>query len=431
MYISWNWPKDDLCIYNYSSNSFVNARKFKKIHNILYSINHSLYLIIDYHLYYQQIFLNYSNIDHLLESDFKRISLSDSYSLNNPKYLFVSLLFYDTVTFGIFDNTKKYKWKIQNKNIINNHKYLNIENNKLIMSTNKTEWIICENSLIKNVEHELYLSCDINYNIILTKDINEAISFHFENDGIHYIKPKINVDFEMNNIRGLVNIPNIYKIQNKYQHKVGLLLAAGTSSRFSYNLPKQLYKISHIPIIMYSIEALIDIVDKLVIVTNLQCLDEVTNLTKNYKNIIVIINNNNCRLKSIESGLIYIKNLYKHVNNRIIIHDAARPFVKGEHIQKLIDDDNVYSQYYLKLVNGLYSCNNKEMLDRDKYIEICTPIVANFHLYYFIFMNYIAEPYRIVYEHIPILDLLKIKYNLIQGNHKYLKKITYIDDIIN
>jgi hypothetical protein len=45
-------------------------------------------------------------------------------------------------------------------------------------------------------------------------------------------------------------------------------------------------------------------------------------------------------------------------------------------------------------------------------------------------MNYIAKPdERINWEIIPLLDLLKIKYNLIEGHIKYLRKITTIDDI--
>ena len=86
----------------------------------------------------------------------------------------------------------------------------------------------------------------------------------------------------------------------------------------------------------------------------------------------------------------------------------------------------------MKLVNGLAKKEfiNIEMVDRDDYIEICTPIAANFNLFYFIFINYINKSNRIVYEHIPILDILKIKYNLIMGSYTYLRKITHFDDII-
>jgi len=70
------------------------------------------------------------------------------------------------------------------------------------------------------------------------------------------------------------------------------------------------------------------------------------------------------------------------------------------------------------------------MVDRDQYIEICTPLAANFDLFYFIFMNYMNKSNRITHEHISILDLVKIKYNLILGSSTHLRKITYIDDII-
>ena len=45
-------------------------------------------------------------------------------------------------------------------------------------------------------------------------------------------------------------------------------------------------------------------------------------------------------------------------------------------------------------------------------------------------MNYIADPVdRIVWEIIPLLDLMKIEYDLIEDHIKYLRNITTIDDV--
>jgi len=45
---------------------------------------------------------------------------------------------------------------------------------------------------------------------------------------------------------------------------IGIILAAGTSSRFNSETPKQLYSVNNKPIIEYSIDNMIDLVDKLI-----------------------------------------------------------------------------------------------------------------------------------------------------------------------
>jgi 2-C-methyl-D-erythritol 4-phosphate cytidylyltransferase len=182
---------------------------------------------------------------------------------------------------------------------------------------------------------------------------------------------------------------------------------------------------------MYSIYAMIDRVDELIIVTNKRCFKEICALTIQYHKIKILINDIDCRFESLNTALSSLKEREMKINN-IIVHDAARPFITKDHINELLLSCNtfLYSQYYLKLVNGLYKKTSPgEMVDRDQYIEICTPLAANFKLFDFIFSNYIHKPVRITYEHISILDLLKIKYNLIMGSHKHLRKITYIDDV--
>jgi len=386
------------------------------------------------HIRWKQAFLSHSEqaIDWLLTDDFKRISLNESYRLNNPKYLFISLCNNNgNIKFGVFKNDNNYRWTLKGKHIMHKDRYLNITNDGLTLSDNKDEWIICEKSKIKNINCSLYLTCDLEYNIVLTNNADDAISFHFENNGIHYIKPAIQVEFEMNNVIKNINVNRIYdmcNIKNDLGNNVGLLLAAGTGSRFGYHKPKQLYRINDKPIVRHCIDALANVVDHLIIVTNSKCIDEINELTNGLQKAAVVINDYNCRLKSIENGLSYIKDNCTNIN-RIVVHDSARPFITANHIQRLLNDEHPYSQYSLKLVNGLYSNDEREIVDRDRYTEICTPVVANFNLYQFIFDNYIADKNRITYEHISILNLLKIKYSLVQGNYMSLRKITFMDDV--
>jgi 2-C-methyl-D-erythritol 4-phosphate cytidylyltransferase len=260
------------------------------------------------------------------------------------------------------------------------------------------------------------------------------------------------IKYTIHHYKKNIKTSDIYRIPNyKIKYNVGLILAAGNSSRFNINTPKQLFVLNGVPMINYSIEAMINNVDKLIIVSNSKCLEEINIIVSNYnifsnnRKIVVLTNDIDCRLESIKKCLEYIQSSNLNVTN-IIIHDSARPYIKHSHINELLkmNDTCLYSQYYLKLVNGLAvkilnnnnnnnnnSNNNTkyEMIDREQYIEVCTPVCCNYYLFYFIFMNYIDKPNRIVYEILPILNLFNIKYNMIEGSYKYLRKITIMDDV--
>ena len=421
---------------------------FKKLNNILYS---SIY-----HLYYNEI-------NRLI--DYERLLFTKK-SLTNPKYLFVSLYSNSKykVNFGIFtNNNTKFQWSIINNYIYNlEYKlYLTIYKNKLILSKYKYKWCL-ENNIIKHNKTGLYISCNFEYKIIVTLDKSKAIQIYIEDGTIHFFKSNIIVQFEINNIKNnvkinkfMLNIDN--KIPNKIPNKlyncklntICILLSAGTSSRFNNiksdtqsnnKYSKQLYPIDNKPLILYSIENIIYVVYKLIIITNIECYDKIKNIINkkyNYQNdkkkkIILLINNINCRLESINTGLQYINKNYKNNNlNNIIIHDVARPYITIDYIKTLTSSNNTthfYSQYYLKLTNGLMHIDN-EVVDRDKYIELCAPLCINYKLFNFIFTNYIEKNKSITSEFIPILQLLNIKINLIEGHYKYLRKITTRDDI--
>ena len=230
---------------------------------------------------------------------------------------------------------------------------------------------------------------------------------------------------------------------NELGINVALLLAAGKSTRFKDHVPKQLYRIKDIPIIQYSINVLINYVDKLLIVTNTECYQSILEIVKTYNsnNFIIIINDKNCRLESIISCLNYINKNLTNVN-KIIVHDSARPFIQNIHIETLLNNTNIYVQYILKLVNGLaiknsnLGCNTLSLreqyvpVNRDEYIELCTPICCHYYVYNYIFLNYINKKNRFCHEPIKILNLLNINYEFIESSYNYLRKITITDDIL-
>jgi 2-C-methyl-D-erythritol 4-phosphate cytidylyltransferase len=230
------------------------------------------------------------------------------------------------------------------------------------------------------------------------------------------------------------NIPkviSILKMVNKKIINVGLILAGGTGSRFDATVMKQLYVYNNEHLITHSINILNENVEHIIIVTNSKCFDEINKIIQkmDFKKtkIHVVINDINCRLDSIETGLMYIKNNLNDINN-IIIHDSARPFVPKQYISDILVNTKYYSQYCLRLTNGLMDLNFNT-LDRDKYIELCTPICMNFDLCFFIFINFISKKSRYTCEFIDILKIYKIEINIIYGKYKFIKKVTYSEDL--
>lgn len=204
---------------------------------------------------------------------------------------------------------------------------------------------------------------------------------------------------------------------------VGVILAAGRSSRFHNSIPKQLYPIGDKPIINHSIDLLSETLDEVVIVTNSICYNQIKTTKK------ILLNDEDDRIKSIKKALDYLDN--QNWSN-ILIHDAARPFITKDYIDKLIksQDSNIHSQYYLPIVNGLAKISKSgkwEIPNRENFIQLCSPQITNFDFFKSAFREYIET--NIYCEILPIVSNQDLKYNLIEGDLKFTKKITTIYDI--
>ena len=199
---------------------------------------------------------------------------------------------------------------------------------------------------------------------------------------------------------------------------IGVILAAGKSTRFDSEIPKQLYPIDGKPMIQHSIDLLSKNLDKVIIVTNSECKDKI--------NGDVIINDVDSRLESIKVALDQIDTC-----KNILIHDAARPYVTESMIQSLLVSSkiNLHSQFYLPMVNGLakYTPFGYQTPDRKDFIELCSPQITDFDIFKSIFKKYIEKGEEC--EVLPIVSRFEFRYNLIQGHYRYLRKITTIEDI--
>ena len=218
---------------------------------------------------------------------------------------------------------------------------------------------------------------------------------------------------------------------NANTNNICILLSAGNSTRFCSDIPKQLFIYKNKHLINYSVEAIENNVNLIIIISNSKNYKKLFEIFKSNNKIVIIINDIDSRLKSIECGFNYIEQnikLKKLKNiNKIIIHDSARPFIESIHIQKIINETKYYSQYCLKLTNGLIVNKTLACLNRDNYSELCTPLCIDYELGIYIF-KYIMLPNNI-FEFIDVLRIYNIPIKLLYEEYKILKKITYISDI--
>ncbi|NQU33236.1 MAG: 2-C-methyl-D-erythritol 4-phosphate cytidylyltransferase [Bacteroidetes bacterium] len=111
-----------------------------------------------------------------------------------------------------------------------------------------------------------------------------------------------------------------------------ILLAAGIGQRMGEKIPKQFLRLNGKPIIIYSLEILnkYNSINNIFITYNEDYYDLYSSIIKNY-------NFHNCKLipggktrhESVYLALQYVK------TNRVLIHEAARPFISTDQIQQL------------------------------------------------------------------------------------------------
>jgi 2-C-methyl-D-erythritol 4-phosphate cytidylyltransferase len=240
-------------------------------------------------------------------------------------------------------------------------------------------------------------------------------------------KNKFQIMFEINNCIYKVLHINVNDFESKLNNKnnAGILLAGGNSTRFGSSTVKQLYILEGMPIILHSLKIMSSLLDIVVIITNSKSFFMIEKLIKNYTNVKLLINDIDCRLESIFTGLKYLSTMSI---NKVIIHDSARPYIKDYHIHNLLKSTKKYTHYCAKITNGLFNYNIAD-INRDDYVQLCSPLSINYNLAYFIYKYYMNK-HRITSEFIYIIKLLGVEYEFIFDSETFLKKITYKNDIV-
>lgn len=115
---------------------------------------------------------------------------------------------------------------------------------------------------------------------------------------------------------------------------VGIILAGGIGSRFKNNKPKQYMKLNGKEVLQYSINAFsqASLIDKYICVVDH---DTFLENTIQDKFGLVCVKGGSTRNESIKNALNFIFETYSNVN-AVFIHEAARPFITSEVIDKYI-----------------------------------------------------------------------------------------------
>lgn len=209
----------------------------------------------------------------------------------------------------------------------------------------------------------------------------------------------------------------------------GIILLAGSSSRFASQTKKQFYLIKDKPVLFYSINAFekSNYIDEIIVVCAKEDVEKVTSLLKDYsfKKIKCIVKGGNSRQKSVFNGLAKIDE-----DGKVLIHDAARPLVSQKIIEELIKGLDEFDGVVpaLKVVDTIVKADDNSLVssfeDRNYLYRVQTPQA---------FITTKIKAAHVMYSDLNLTDdsQLMIKYGgqvkIIEGEEK-LQKITKLED---
>lgn len=124
-----------------------------------------------------------------------------------------------------------------------------------------------------------------------------------------------------------------------------VILSGGVGSRMQETIPKQYLLLAGKPMIMHTVERLdsIEDIDKIIIVCDMSYVDSLKEMMKEY--------NITTPVEYVNAGMTRQESVYNGVKNvtteYMILHEAARPFVKTAEFRSLVNDndDNVTFGY--------------------------------------------------------------------------------------
>lgn len=117
-----------------------------------------------------------------------------------------------------------------------------------------------------------------------------------------------------------------------------ILLAGGTGSRCSSDLPKQFIPILGKPIILHTIEKIIDtnLIKKIIVVCNKDYMEHCSSILDEWKQFIEVIEGGANSHESLAHGIERLHSIGVKENELVMIHEAVRPNTSPDLIKRII-----------------------------------------------------------------------------------------------
>ncbi len=202
-----------------------------------------------------------------------------------------------------------------------------------------------------------------------------------------------------------------------------IILAAGLSNRFNSSTPKQFLKLNGKMLIEYSVEKFLKNknIEEIIIVTQKKYIHSIKNIFNTCK----VIEGGKTRQESSLLGLKACSTLTKNV----LIHDAARPFVSDEIINKCIDElkNNLCVCPALPCTDTIAKIQSNyisQVLDRSILYKLQTPQSFDYQVLYDCHKK-VKENFT---DDMSIVQKYGHKCKIIEGSKKNIK-VTYEKDI--
>lgn len=149
-----------------------------------------------------------------------------------------------------------------------------------------------------------------------------------------------------------------------------IIPAAGSGTRFGRSYPKQFYKIKGKEILAYTLENFVNIsdIEKVVISTHKNYFERIKGIVNQIrlKKEVELVEGGQLRQDSVYNAFCQLEAV---PDDRVIIHDAVRPFVPSDLLQRLMQ----VSRHYDCVVPGVPVSDTLKKINRHSFVEKTLP----------------------------------------------------------